>query len=39
MDWPDAWDDEDFDYIMTRVGVVMERYLDGSDFKVEGVEK
>ncbi len=39
MDWPDVWDDEDFDSIMEQVSAVMERYLYSGDFKVEEVEK
>lgn len=39
IDQPDGWDDEDFDYIMERLGYVLARDLSKSAFTIEEVDQ
>lgn len=32
---PDGWDEEDFEYLMERLGYVLARDLSGSAFEIE----
>lgn len=38
IDQPDGWDDEDFDYIMERLGYVLARDLSKSAFSIEEID-
>lgn len=39
IDIPEGWDEEDFDYIMERLGYVLARDLSKCSFTIEEIKK
>jgi hypothetical protein len=39
LEIPDGWDEEDFDYLMEKLGYVLARDLPSVAYEIEEVEK